>query len=76
MRYQYVAEGTAADGQTWVVDGAVLDVAPGQIREVLERALAGSFEALTGGRAILGKPEKDCLGPYTVTRLVVEKFGK
>lgn len=75
VRYRWVVEGTAADGQTWRTAG-VVDRLPGHFPHVTMDALTTSFALVTEGRAEFGRPGETCRGPYTITRLeVVREFG-
>ena len=69
--YEWKIEGTAAGGQTWSVTGTT-PVKPGDFPLVPSLAIEASFDALTQGRAVYGKPGEGCNGPYTITRLCIE----
>lgn len=61
---RYVAEGTAADGQTWRTEGDIDASFP----DCFDRAMVHSFQQLTQGKAAFGKQGVGCRGPYKVKR--------
>ncbi len=65
--YYYAIEGADATGNTWVTTGAV----EGEFMDCLTSAFRDSFQQLTRGKAIYGKPGVGCRGPYTVTRYLL-----
>jgi hypothetical protein len=74
MKYHYLVEGTAAaTGQTWAASGIVATEQAGDFALVPTHALREAFEQLTSGKAIFGFPGVSCIGPYAITRLLVEK---
>lgn len=75
-RYSYMVEGTAADGQTWMVSGTVEMPHAGMFGHAVQDAMQQSFTHLTEGKAVYGEPGKGCNGPYSITRLVVEVGGE
>ena len=75
MKYRYEISGTAAGEQTWTTTGISKDVTPGAFQSVFDDALRETFQLLTEGKAIFGKPGLGCSGPYTLTRLLIEARG-
>lgn len=71
MNYTYEIEGSGADGNAWKTTGEVSGT-PDPI-SALETAMYQTFEALTNGKAVYGKPGVGCSGPYTIRRVVMEK---
>lgn len=70
MIYHYTMRGTAADGQGWETVGTI-DIGAGRFGQLAEIALRETFDKLTQGKAIFGKPGVGCRGPYRVTDLVL-----
>jgi hypothetical protein len=67
--WSYEVQGTAADGQTWTIDGAVIcdfTVLQGEVG-------IDVFEKLTQGKAVFGYPGLGCRGPYKVTKMTFIK---
>jgi hypothetical protein len=64
MKARYKVEGSAADGQTWTIEGNV----SGELPDILTTAIHDSFGQLTGGKAVFGHPGLGCRGPYKVAR--------
>lgn len=60
--YRFTIEGTAGDGQSWTTSGPV----SGDFPKVLEDAMYASFEQLTKGKAVYGRPGVGCRGPYKI----------
>jgi hypothetical protein len=56
------------------VKGA-LQCQPGDFPFLSDEALHASFEALTHGKAEYGNPGKGCVGPYKITKLLIEFVG-
>jgi hypothetical protein len=75
ITYKYLVSGTAADGQTWTVTGVIENMLEGDFALVPDAAMRTAFEKLTRGRAIYGRPGVGCEGPYTFTRLTIERAG-
>jgi hypothetical protein len=70
--YRYEVFGTAADGQTWVAEGEIESANPGEFARVPIQALHRSFDQLTDGKAVYGKPGLACRGPYRMRRFLIE----
>lgn len=66
MKYTYQVSGTASQGQTWEVIGSVTTENLGNFFVLPERVMKEAFEKLT----LYGKPG---VGPYRITRLVIEE---
>jgi hypothetical protein len=64
MIIEYSIDGTAADGQTWTTKGRISAEYP----QVFSDAMAQSFQQLTQGKAVFGKPGVGCKGPYKINR--------
>ncbi len=73
ITYSYRIEGTASEGQTWFVVGEVTAQTAGQFQQTVELAMRKSFMDLTNGEAVYGQPGKGCVGPYRVTKFVLEE---
>lgn len=71
--YKYEMQGTAADGQTWTTSGTVSVELSGQWPDVVDTAQRESFDQLTSGRAVYGKPGFGCRGPYQVNQFTIER---
>jgi len=71
--YTFSINGLAADGQTWETQGTVETHKAGDFVHATNDALRQSFQQLTKGKAIYGKPGVACKGPYTLTKLVIER---
>lgn len=73
VRYAYTLSGTAAEEQTWKTEGVVeLESAP--LSEAVTIATRETFQKLTQGKAVFGKPGIGCSGPYTIRKLLVERM--
>jgi hypothetical protein len=72
VTYTYVVSGTAAAGQTWETTGTV-ESNPGNFRVLSDVVMSGAFAQLTEGRAVFGFPGIGCRGPYSITKLVIER---
>jgi hypothetical protein len=73
--YNFVVEGTAANGQTWIVSGVITRSRSGEFKEALDAVQDHVFMELTRGKAIYGKPGIGCRGPYTITALEIALEG-
>lgn len=73
MKYAFEITGSAADGQTWFVEGDVETEKRGQFMDLPHKAMSAAFAALTGGRAVYGRPGLGCNGPYAVTRMLIKE---
>lgn len=71
--FRYFVQSTAAREQTFAVDGSVTVPAIVDWNLLMRNVLRLSFEALTEGRAIYGKPGEGCQGPFTITKIVLER---
>lgn len=72
ITYTYHITGTASQGQTWATNGQVT-AEPGDFTEVVQAALIGSFEDLTSGKAVYGRPGIGCDGPYRILELIIRE---
>ena len=70
--YTFQIEGTAAAGQTWKSSGVVIDE-QNDLIAVFDSAMRLSFQQLTSGKAVFGKPGVGCSGPYDIRRIVIEQ---
>jgi hypothetical protein len=75
VRYTWEVSGTAADGQTWTTSGSVATEREGEFFSVPGEVMRLSFIELTDGRAVYGSPGLHCRGPYSFTRLLIEREG-
>jgi hypothetical protein len=67
--YRYSIAGSARDGQTWKTEGSVFcDGA-----DVFHVVMHDSFNQLTRGKAVYGKPRMGCQGPYDIDRVLIEQ---
>jgi hypothetical protein len=71
--YRYTMQRTAADDQSWETETLV--VSPADFGSIADLALRDTFQKLTNGKAVFGSPGVGCKGPYTITKLVVEKIA-
>jgi len=62
----YSIQGIDGQGHHFVTNGLV---EAEHFRGLLEAALAHSFQQLTHGLAVYGRPGETCSGPYTLTVL-------
>lgn len=76
MIYAYTVSGRAANDQTWEVSGEVSTDNPGAFKLMIDAALRASFETLTQGKAVHGKPGVGCSGPYQITALTIKEVDK
>ena len=72
MKFPYQINGTCRDEHTWETKGTVETPFP-DIMTVTEAVMRESFKLLTQGKAIYGNPGAGCRGPYTVTKLTIER---
>lgn len=73
VAYDFTVEGAAQDGQTWTTSGVVQVANEGEFLQAVHLAMRDSFNLLTGGAAVYGKPGEGCRGPYQLTRLEVKR---
>jgi hypothetical protein len=74
ISYSYEIGGTShAGAQTWEHKGIVQMEREGDFAKVPNVVIADAFWALTNGQATYGKPGLSCSGPYSITRLVIER---
>lgn len=67
--YKFKCEGSAKDYQTWTTEGTFR----GELGDAFTAALRQSFEQLTQGKAVFGKPGVSCQGPYDISRIEIVK---
>jgi hypothetical protein len=65
--YHYVIHGSAADGQTFTLDG----VMSCEFEDAQYVAMQAGFEQLTQGKAVFGKPGVGCKGPYDIDSILI-----
>jgi hypothetical protein len=70
--YRYTVGGTAAGGQTWEVSGTI-EIKPSNFAIALEKTMQFTFDKLTAGNAVYGKPGEGCSGPYDIRLFVLER---
>jgi len=68
--YNFEFEGKAARGQTWKASGQIDDDA-NNLMAVFDTAMRLTFQQLTSGKAVFGKPGVGCAGPYDITRITI-----
>jgi len=67
--YSFKIEGSAADGQSWSASGNIYC----EFGNAFNVAMAQTFDQLTNGKAIYGKPGVGCRGPYDIHRVTIEQ---
>ncbi len=70
--FDYTMSGESAGGQTWETTGAI-ELRQGDFSLAFDHAMRDTFEQLTSGRAVFGKPGLGCSGPYKVKKFSVEE---
>lgn len=73
LTYDFEVKGTAAGEQEWTTTGTVETQNAGEFPQMLNLALMQSFQNLTQGKAVFGKPGVGCRGPYGVTSFLIVK---
>lgn len=68
--YKYELHGTARDEQTWVTKGYLVGY---DFNDTFNGAMLASFDQLTKGNAVFGKPGVGCQGPYDITSVLIEQ---
>jgi hypothetical protein len=68
-QFDYVINGSAANGQTWTTEGRV----ECEYAEAWNVANQDTFIKLTRGAAIYGKPGVGCNGPYDIHRVLIQQ---
>lgn len=67
-RYHWEISGLARGGQTWTTSGNIWTERAGDFALVPTEAIKRSFDQLTEGTAVYGKPGT-CFGPYRICEL-------
>jgi hypothetical protein len=67
--YAFKIEGSSANGQTWMASG----VMECEFHETFNAAMKHTFQQLTNGEAVYGKPGVGCNGPYNILRVLIEQ---
>lgn len=67
--WQFTISGSGADGSTFETTGKMQC----EFHDSFDLAMKSTFDQLTSGRAIYGKPGVGCRGPYDITKLVIEQ---
>lgn len=67
--WKFEIKGTARGGQDWTTSGYLLC----EFNQLFDAAMRASFEQLTEGKAVYGKPEQSCMGPYDITHVTIEQ---
>jgi hypothetical protein len=70
--YEYKMEGKAADDQTWLVVGELSVIGRGNFNDTMDHVMMEGFKQLTNGKAVFGQPGVGCVGPYHITKLLIE----
>lgn len=66
--FKYSIAGTAANEQTWSMQGTV----ECSFSNAHDMVMNQTFEALTDGKAVYGKPGQGCQGPYQITHFHID----
>lgn len=69
--FSYSMSGEAVADQTWQSSG-MIELQQGDFAMAFERAMRDSFQQLTSGRAVFGKPGVGCSGPYKIKKFSIE----
>jgi hypothetical protein len=70
IKHYYVTiEGSAADGQTWKTVSEMMC----EFHDTFSLAMVESFQQLTKGQAVFGKPGVGCHGPYDIHKVTIER---
>ena len=67
--WKYHVKGTTAE-QSWETSGEVL----AEQQDVWQQVMIQSFQKLTSGKAVYGRPGVGCRGPYSILSVNVEKI--
>jgi hypothetical protein len=67
--YRYKMEGSGAGGATFTTSGTINC----EFNDAFHDAMVDSFDQLTKGRAVYGKPGAGCRGPYDIHKVVIEQ---
>jgi hypothetical protein len=68
--YKYEIKGLARNDQTWVTKGSI----DCEFNDAFSLAMRNTFEQLTNGKAVYGKPGVGCQGPYDVFSVMIERM--
>lgn len=72
MAFKWNIQGLDGNKNSWTTEGVIHTDGP--LKVALEQAQKDSFNQLTGGKATYGQPGvAGCKGPYTITRVLVER---
>ena len=69
--YKFEIKGTARNGQTWTTKGFLIGC---EFADAFTLAMKRTFQDITHGKAIYGKPETTCQGPYDVLAVHIEQM--
>lgn len=72
VKYEYEIQGGSSDGD-WTTSGTV--IAGTSLIDAIDAVMADSFNKLTQGKAVFGKPGVGCRGPYDMKKITVSKTG-
>ena len=72
QRYSFVITGSATESQTWTTSGEVT-VTSYDFLDVPNEAMLQTFQQLTRGKAVYGKPGVGCRGPYTINSMTITR---
>ncbi|HET9253864.1 MAG TPA: hypothetical protein VFO16_01520 [Pseudonocardiaceae bacterium] len=80
--YKYSITGRGGDGSSWSVDDTLTTQQEGSFPSAVVSAIQASFEKLqasfdklTLGKVVYEHPgEGGCRGPYTITRMTIERM--
>lgn len=72
--FRFKFEGLTAGGNPWHTEGKIDGDMANPL--IFRTAMGASFQQLTSGRAVFGKPGLGCQGPYKITRFTLEKVAQ
>jgi len=67
--YQFAVEGTGAEDQSFTTSGTFTC----EFHFAFDLAMRETFNQLTSGRAVYGKPGVGCSGPYDIHKIIIEQ---
>jgi hypothetical protein len=67
--YRFEVKGVSSNDQTWTTKGYVTC----DFNNSFDQAMRASFEQLTNGKAVFGRPGIECQGPYDILSVAIEQ---